>query len=331
MIFFLWLEFVSYFRLPVSVNILLHNHLRRELQLNDTITGNEASVLDSKSFILDQTDPVISCLKASFFRWFHRMEISAQMFFGQSWSMLASAVPWWSLFYQPQSGKFPPTPEQIWDVQHPHQPWSRRAAPLLTCYHPHPRTLWRHSTLSPLTLLLQTPRWTEGGTQRRSKGLSWKRPGDRNVWEKFSPRTSRCSWAAGRREERWRRSRRGCWGRTGCWTRRWRTALWEETSRDGTRTWKMETRTQTEAGHIPVKKKQTKTVTQRQTALASKAGEETQRMSRKPVWILPGDTEADRAQVGQDVVEQVVAASSGLQVDVDLGELQLDVVDVVQE
>jgi len=45
----------------------------------------------------------------------------------------------------------------------------------------------------------------------------------------------------------------------------------------------------------------------------------------------PGDAEADGAHVGQHVVEQVVASSSGLQVDVELGELQLDVVDVVEE
>lgn len=53
-----------------------------------------------------------------------------------------------------------------------------------------------------------------------------------------SPRTSRCSWAAVQREERWRRSRKGCWAQTGCWTHTWHTALWEETSRGGTRTWK---------------------------------------------------------------------------------------------
>lgn len=45
----------------------------------------------------------------------------------------------------------------------------------------------------------------------------------------------------------------------------------------------------------------------------------------------PSDTEADRAHVGQHVVEQVIASSSGLQVDVKLGEFQLNVIDVVQE
>lgn len=45
----------------------------------------------------------------------------------------------------------------------------------------------------------------------------------------------------------------------------------------------------------------------------------------------PGDTEADRAHVGQHVVDQVIASSSRLQVDVELGELQLDVIDVVEE
>lgn len=52
-----------------------------------------------------------------------------------------------------------------------------------------------------------------------------------------SPGTSRYSWAAVQKGERWRRSRRGWWGQSGCWTHRWHTALWEETSRDGTRTW----------------------------------------------------------------------------------------------
>lgn len=45
----------------------------------------------------------------------------------------------------------------------------------------------------------------------------------------------------------------------------------------------------------------------------------------------PGDAEADRAHVGQDVVDEVVVPSSGLEVDVELGELQLDVIDVVEE
>lgn len=46
---------------------------------------------------------------------------------------------------------------------------------------------------------------------------------------------------------------------------------------------------------------------------------------------LPGDAKANRAHVGQHVIDQVIAASSGLQVNVELGELQLDVIDVVQE
>lgn len=63
------------------------------------------------------------------------------------------------------------------------------------------------------------------------------------VWMKHltkpvsSPRTSRCSWEAGRREAHWRRSKRGCGGRTGGWTHMWHTWLWGGTSTDGTRTW----------------------------------------------------------------------------------------------
>lgn len=45
----------------------------------------------------------------------------------------------------------------------------------------------------------------------------------------------------------------------------------------------------------------------------------------------PGDAEANRAHVRQHIVDQVIAPSSGLQVDVELGELQLDVIDVMQE
>ena len=45
----------------------------------------------------------------------------------------------------------------------------------------------------------------------------------------------------------------------------------------------------------------------------------------------PSDAEADRAHVRQYIIEQVVASSSGLQVDVELGELQLDIIDVMEE
>ena len=45
----------------------------------------------------------------------------------------------------------------------------------------------------------------------------------------------------------------------------------------------------------------------------------------------PGDAEADGPHVGQHVVEQEVPPPSALQVHVELGEFQLDVVDVVQE
>ena len=48
-------------------------------------------------------------------------------------------------------------------------------------------------------------------------------------------------------------------------------------------------------------------------------------------WASPSDAEADRAHVGEDVIEQVIASSSGLQVDIELGELQLDVIDVMEE
>lgn len=46
---------------------------------------------------------------------------------------------------------------------------------------------------------------------------------------------------------------------------------------------------------------------------------------------LPGDAEADRSHVGQHVIKQEIASPSGLQVHVELGEFQLDVIDVVQE
>lgn len=45
----------------------------------------------------------------------------------------------------------------------------------------------------------------------------------------------------------------------------------------------------------------------------------------------PGDAEADGAHVRQHIVEEVIASSSGLQVDIELGELQLDVIDVMEE
>lgn len=47
--------------------------------------------------------------------------------------------------------------------------------------------------------------------------------------------------------------------------------------------------------------------------------------------VSPSDAEADRAHVGQNVIEQVIASTPGLQVDIELGELQLDVIDVVEE
>lgn len=45
----------------------------------------------------------------------------------------------------------------------------------------------------------------------------------------------------------------------------------------------------------------------------------------------PCDAEADGAHVGEHVVEQVVTSPPGLQVDVELAELQLDVIDVVEK
>ena len=49
------------------------------------------------------------------------------------------------------------------------------------------------------------------------------------------------------------------------------------------------------------------------------------------VWVSPGDAEAHRAHIRQDVVYQVVAASSVLEVDVEFGELQLNVINVMEE
>lgn len=48
-------------------------------------------------------------------------------------------------------------------------------------------------------------------------------------------------------------------------------------------------------------------------------------------WNVPSDAEAHRANVGKHIIEQVVTSSSGLQVDVELGELKLDVTDVMEE
>lgn len=58
-----------------------------------------------------------------------------------------------------------------------------------------------------------------------------------------------------------------------------------------------------------------------------------QHFEREPVQTEqePSDAEADRDHIRQDVVEPVIASTSGLQVDVELDELQLDVTDVVEE
>lgn len=48
-------------------------------------------------------------------------------------------------------------------------------------------------------------------------------------------------------------------------------------------------------------------------------------------WNVPSDAEAHGAHVGKHIIEQVVTSSSGLQVDVKLGELKLDVTDVMEE
>lgn len=58
-----------------------------------------------------------------------------------------------------------------------------------------------------------------------------------------------------------------------------------------------------------------------------------QDFQRKPVQAKPKpcDAEADRAHVGQNVVEQVVPSASGLQVHIEFGEFKLDVVYVMQE
>lgn len=46
---------------------------------------------------------------------------------------------------------------------------------------------------------------------------------------------------------------------------------------------------------------------------------------------LPCDTEADRTHVRQYVIKQVIAPTSGLQVDVEFGEFKLDVINVMEE
>lgn len=48
-------------------------------------------------------------------------------------------------------------------------------------------------------------------------------------------------------------------------------------------------------------------------------------------WNVPSDAEAHGAHVGKHIIEQAVTSSSGLQVDVELGELKLDVTDVMEE
>lgn len=49
------------------------------------------------------------------------------------------------------------------------------------------------------------------------------------------------------------------------------------------------------------------------------------------VWTSPGDAEANNTNVGQDVVDKVLFPAPGLEVDVDFGELQLNIIDIVQK
>lgn len=50
-------------------------------------------------------------------------------------------------------------------------------------------------------------------------------------------------------------------------------------------------------------------------------------------WVgaSPAEAEADAAQVGDDLVDKVAPPAAALEVDVELGELQLHVADVMEE
>lgn len=107
------------------------------------------------------------------------------------------------------------TPVQRCDVQHHHHPClppeSRRADPLPPCCPPPPRTPWRRSLPSPSAPWLRKSRWTAHsgeGTKQTRVGASDKRKRDRR-FARSSPGTSRYSWAAAQKGERWRRSRKG--------------------------------------------------------------------------------------------------------------------------
>lgn len=58
-----------------------------------------------------------------------------------------------------------------------------------------------------------------------------------------------------------------------------------------------------------------------------------QHLQREPVQTKPkpGDAKANSTNVGQDVIDKVLFPASGLEVDVDFGELQLNIIDIVQK
>lgn len=166
-----------------------------------------------------------------------------------SWGFSVGLNKWQGLLVQL-------TPGQRHDVQHHHRcflPEGVWAGPLLPCCCPRPRTPGRRSlplALAPSPRKLQ---WTAQSPGDRKEGQIVVAVTATNIDQKCflglrekktcvsSPRTSRCSWATVPEEECWRRNRRGYWGQTGGWTHMWHTALWEGTSRDGTRTWETET------------------------------------------------------------------------------------------
>lgn len=51
----------------------------------------------------------------------------------------------------------------------------------------------------------------------------------------------------------------------------------------------------------------------------------------KCVWTSPGDAKANRTHVGQDVMDKVLFPAPRLEVDVDFGELQLNITEIVQK
>lgn len=78
-------------------------------------------------------------------------------------------------------------------------------------------------------------------------------------------------------------------------------------------------------GWFPCTQTQPRTPRHRRTAKAGEEGGE--RDEPNP----PADGEGEAADVGEDIIEAMVDTPPVLEVDIELGELQLDIIDVVQE